>query len=143
MSSASVRVTVLRRAEAPVGDAWVRKAVTAALAAAGFRKAWAVTVALTGDAEVRKLNRAWRGKDKTTDVLSFPVGSEGELGDIVVSVPQARRQAAEDGHPLRNELALLLVHGALHLLGYDHMKKKDADAMFPLQRRVLKRLGYA
>ena len=143
MRAAKVRVTVIRKVGAPVGDAWIRKAVVAAMAASHPKKSGAVTVVLAGDAEVRRLNGAYRGKDKTTDVLSFPMNAAGELGDIVVSVAQAGRQAAEDGRPLRNELALLLVHGALHLLGHDHVKKSDAASMFSIQTRVLKRLGYA
>ena len=77
------------------------------------------------DPEIRELNQTYRKKDKSTDVLSFPLnekGSDGRfyLGDIVISVPRAREQAAELGHPLDRELEILAVHGFLHLLGYEH-----------------------
>lgn len=78
---------------------------------------------LTSDAEVRRLNRRFRGLDKPTDVLSFPGEDTAEgyhVGDIVISVPTARRQAGEAGHRLELELRTLLLHGLLHCLGYDH-----------------------
>jgi len=86
-----------------------------------------VSVLLVGERAMRGLNRRWRGKDRATDVLSFPQ-QEGEsgglhpelLGDIVICVPVARRQAAEAGHCLAAELDRLAVHGLLHLAGYDH-----------------------
>lgn len=84
-----------------------------------------VSVLLVGDGRMRKLNREYRGKDKTTDVLSFPQGGPCgaalcSLGDIVISVPQTIRQAGEYGATFYEELARLLIHGLLHLLGYDH-----------------------
>lgn len=146
----SAEVPVVRRAAAPVGDSWVRKAVSTALRGARRAGAAEVGVIFTGDAEVRRLNAAYRGKRKTTDVLSFGEGGRwggkgGErlLGDIVISVPQARRQARKAGKPLEDELAMLLVHGTLHLLGYDHETLKDERKMMPLQKRILNRLGYA
>jgi probable rRNA maturation factor len=86
-----------------------------------------VSVLLVGDKAMRTLNRRYRGKDRTTDVLSFPL-REGKfpriqnrlLGDIVVSIPTAERQARAAGESLRAEIDRLLVHGFLHLLGYDH-----------------------
>lgn len=152
----NAEVPVVRRAAAPVEDSWVRKAVSAALRGARRGGAAEVGVVFTGDAEVRRLNAAYRGRRKTTDVLSFPpsprlrgasgswptVGVAASLGDIVISVPQARRQARKAGKPLEEELAMLLVHGTLHLLGYDHESVKDERKMMPLQKRILKRLGY-
>jgi rRNA maturation RNase YbeY len=93
---------------------------------------------------MRALNRRHRAKDATTDVLSFPAGRvpdpEGHrhLGDILISVPQAARQARAAGHPLDRELRLLLLHGYLHLLGYDH--ERDEGTMLRLQRRLARRL---
>jgi probable rRNA maturation factor len=89
---------------------------------------------LTSDLQIRKLNKEWRGKDKATDVLSFPLVGEAELralakmkpvpewelGDVVISLDTAKRQAAEHGVTLPEELDLLLVHGLLHLIGFDH-----------------------
>lgn len=99
-----------------------------------------LAVKLCGDAAMRALNRDRRGKDKTTDVLSFPGGETPEgyhLGDIVISVPQARRQAEEAGHPLDRELRILLLHGVLHCLGYDH--ETDDGTMDRLERRLRRR----
>jgi len=84
-----------------------------------------ISLSFVGDAEIRTLNRKFRKKDKATDVLSFPLrerAADGKfyLGDIIISLPTARRQAAEIGHPLERELEYLTIHGFLHLLGYDH-----------------------
>ena len=89
---------------------------------------------------MRTLNRRHRGKDRTTDVLSFPAGGDLEpgvahLGEIAVSLPQAVRQARQARWPLRSELALLLTHGFLHLLGYDH--EADDGEMRRLEERLL------
>jgi len=89
---------------------------------------------------MRALNRRWRKKDKTTDVLAFPAGGgpgPDALGDVVISVPVARRQAAKAGWPLEKEAMLLLIHGVLHLLGYDHEKSaKAAHEMADEQKRL-------
>jgi len=86
-----------------------------------------VSVLLTSDAAIRKLNRQFRGKDKPTDVLSFPSGpiqnaklAERVAGDLAISLHTALKQAAEQGHPLSSELKILILHGLLHLAGYDH-----------------------
>lgn len=97
-----------------------------------------VGVALVGDVAMRRYNREFRGKDRTTDVLSFPDGEDGHVGDVVISVPQAGRQARERGHSVGREVRLLLVHGWLHLLGYDH--ETDDGTMARLERRLVRRL---
>ena len=108
------------------------------------RRAGAMGVCLVGDRAMRVVNRRHRAKDATTDVLSFPAGRtpdpEGlrHLGDILISVPQAARQARAAGHPLDRELRVLLLHGYLHLLGYDH--ERDDGTMLRLQRRLERRL---
>jgi probable rRNA maturation factor len=86
---------------------------------------------------MRTLNRTWRRRVGPTDVLSFPSGEEGSgfLGDLVIDVPYAARQARARGHSLTRELKILLAHGVLHLLGYDH--ETDDGTMFRLQRRLL------
>lgn len=93
-------------------------------------------VRFSGDREMRRTNRQFRGLDKTTDVLSFP-GEEGHLGDILISLPTARRQAESAGHPVERELKVLLLHGVLHCLGYDH--ETDQGEMERLERRLRKR----
>ncbi|MDT7043396.1 rRNA maturation RNase YbeY [Candidatus Nitronereus thalassa] len=94
-----------------------------------------VSIDFVGDARMRHLNRAYRRKDRTTDVLAFASREAGGphspmLGDVVVSVPAAMRQAKELGHALNQELARLLIHGLLHLVGYDHeLGAKEAQRM--------------
>jgi probable rRNA maturation factor len=105
---------------------------------------------LTNDAHVREYNRRYRGLDATTDVLAFaaqerptdqrfqaPPGTDHWLGDIVISLPQARRQAKAAGHPVDDEVRLLAVHGLLHLLGYDHVARADEARMTALTNRIL------
>lgn len=136
----------------PVSPAWINRLSALTLKTVKgpfFEKKAEVSVVLTGDAEVKRLNKAYRHKDRTTDVLSFPL-LEGKklisgtakaipLGDVVISVPQTRRQAAEQGKDFAGELALLLVHGILHLLGYDHATKAQEKRMFGLQERILRK----
>lgn len=93
-----------------------------------------VTVAITADARVRALNRQFRKQDRHTDVLSFPSGESGHLGDVVIASGVARRQAREHGHSLQTELRVLALHGLLHLLGYDH--ERDHGQMARLERRL-------
>lgn len=96
-----------------------------------------LAVRFVGDRLMRRLNREFRGRDATTDVLSFPgeVTQEGRhLGDIAVSVPAARRQALRAGHSVARELQVLLVHGVLHCLGYDH--ETDSGEMQRRERRL-------
>jgi probable rRNA maturation factor len=100
-----------------------------------------VTVLLTTDAAMRRLNRKFRGKDKTTDVLSFPAGGPvaSEIaGDLAISIPTASRQAAERGHLLGAEIKVLILHGLLHLAGYDH--ETDQGEMFRRERTLRARL---
>ena len=123
-----------------------------------------ISLLLTDDETVRRLNREYRGVDRTTDVLSFsfehwghwegddesptsgddappgwplPDDEPPPLGEIIVSVPQAVRQAEGQGVPLRRELGLLIVHGALHLLGHDHYEDGEREAMQALERTAL------
>jgi probable rRNA maturation factor len=105
-----------------------------------------VTVAFVSDRAMRELNRRWRGKGGTTDVLSFPAGQdefekvEGlRLGDVVISVERAARQAGEHGLSFEDEVAQLILHGLLHLCGYDH--ETDKGEMNALELRLRRRLG--
>lgn len=112
----------------------------AAQSAVGLRGE--VSVLLTTDKAIRRLNRDFRGKDKPTDVLSFPAeaGFVDELvaGDLAISVETARRQAGEQGHALRCELKVLMLHGLLHLAGYDH--ETDAGEMARRERKLREKL---
>jgi probable rRNA maturation factor len=103
-----------------------------------------VSVLLTTDREIRRLNREYRGKDKATDVLSFPadpsIQKQGKIaGDLAISVQTARRQSAACGHSLGTELKVLMLHGLLHLAGYDH--ETDEGRMERKERQLRARLG--
>ncbi len=100
-----------------------------------------VEVLLASDKTLRRLNREWRGKDKATDVLSFPAAEEMAAvygGDLAVSLETAQRQAEEHGHSLRDEVRILLLHGLLHLSGMDH--EADAGEMAEREAELRKRL---
>lgn len=108
----------------------------------------ALTIRIVGAAESRRLNRTWRGKDKPTNVLSFPAGplqtgipELAELGDLAVCAPIVAREAREQGKPLQFHWAHMIVHGVLHLLGYDHEDERDAERMEALEVRILARMG--
>lgn len=120
----------------------------AALAALAHESAQGdLSVVLSDDEQLQQLNREYLGIDAPTDVLSFPASEtnpesgERYLGDILVSVPRAARQAAAAGHPLEAEVQLLVVHGVLHLLGHDHAHPQDKTRMWAVQAEVLKSLG--
>ena len=98
-----------------------------------------LAVVFGGDAAIRRLNARYRGKDRATDVLSFPgPGGEDGLGDVIISVPAAERNARRLGRSLRSELEVLSLHGLLHVLGYDH--ETDDGTMERLERRLRRRL---
>lgn len=108
-----------------------------------------IGVLLTDDAAIHEMNRDFRHVDRPTDVLSFP-SAEGEaliqtpdtyLGDIAISLETAMRQAEEYGHSLTRELSFLTVHGALHIMGYDHIDDAGREAMFKLQDKILEEIG--
>ncbi|MEJ5172618.1 MAG: rRNA maturation RNase YbeY [Hydrogenothermaceae bacterium] len=105
-----------------------------------------ISITLTDDETVRQINRDWRGKDKPTDVLSFPmdetVGYRYKvLGDVIISIPFAKRQAHQIGLTEREEILRLLIHGILHLLGYDHERsEEDERIMFEIQDKLFYQL---
>ena len=113
------------------------------LAAAIGRNA-AITVRFVGVAEGRALNRAYRGRDYATNVLSFGYGASGDAleGDLVLCAPVLRREARAQGKPLAAHVAHLAVHGALHLQGYDHETPRAAARMEALETRILAKLGF-
>jgi probable rRNA maturation factor len=136
---------VNRQRKMPVDEGWWLAFVEKALKVVPSDGAGA-TVAFVSDRAMRGLNRRWRGKVGTTDVLSFPSGQEEfekgvglSLGDVVVSVEQAARQAAEHGLDFEGEVAQLILHGLLHLCGYDH--ETDGGEMNALELKLRRRLG--
>jgi probable rRNA maturation factor len=122
---------------------------TAVFAAQGKRiDDYDVSLVFSGDEAVRTLNAAWRGKDRATNVLSFPAEAmpipEGEpqpLGDIIMAHGVVAREAAEQGKPLRDHAAHLMIHGLLHLLGHDHEDDGEAAGMEAIEIEILKGLG--
>lgn len=113
------------------------------IAQAAVRLRGQVSVLLATDAKIRRLNRDFRGIDRPTDVLSFlapasPVAAERVAGDLAISVPAAQRQAAEHGHPTLTEIKVLILHGLLHLAGYDH--HADSGQMDRRERKLRVRL---
>lgn len=106
-----------------------------------------ISLTIVNDAAIRELNNAHRGKDKATDVLSFPFepseveGPERLLGDIVISVETARRQAADYDATLQNEVYRLAIHGLLHVLGHDHMEAEERAVMEAEERRLAAAIG--
>jgi probable rRNA maturation factor len=98
-----------------------------------------LTIRVVGAAESRKLNRTWRGKDKPTNVLSF--SSDPELGDLAICAPVVAREAREQGKEPAAHWAHMVVHGVLHLLGYDHENDRDAARMETREAQILAKLG--
>ena len=137
------------RAAVPDARAIVRRAVRAALAVAPDPGAAEMTVMLADDALLRDLNRTWRGKDKPTNVLSFADGGPAApeapraLGDVVIAFETTAAEAEAARIALADHLAHLVVHGTLHLLGFDHERARDAKVMEPMEVRALARIGIA
>jgi len=135
-----------------VAEDWLRRAVELTLVAAGLSSPVELGLVIADDDTLRELNRSYRGVDNTTDVLAFAFsqpGNEGgehfitppdktlHLGEIFISYRQAERQAEEQHHPLERELALLVIHGVLHLLGYEHERPEVEERMRAMEGKVL------
>ena len=153
-SSHTIEVTI----EAPAWQSAVtdplqlcRRAVSAVLSREVSAAAVEVGVVLADDARVRALNRDFRGQDRATNVLSFPTGETAApmigqpliLGDVVVALETMQREATADGTPLGHHLTHLVVHGTLHLLGYDHESDDEAERMEAREVELLAALGVA
>ena len=115
-----------------------------------------VTITLTNDENIKKINKQYRNIDNKTDVLSFPMFERDELenkiknrlfeyedvlGDIVISIPKVEEQAKEYGHSFERELSYMIVHGFYHLMGYDHIKEEDKKEMRPKEEKILNQLN--
>jgi probable rRNA maturation factor len=129
-------------------EAVVRRALAeAAVATAKDFRNHTVTVLLTDDAAIRRLNASWRGIDKPTNVLSFPAAPQFEgadttsLGDIAIAYETTAREAQDERKPFGHHLSHLAVHGFLHLIGYDHESDEQAVTMEKLERDILQRIG--
>jgi len=149
-----VEVSVLFAAglEGILDEAWLRGIVETALRAEAVDDSAEVSVVIAGEEEVHRLNREYLGEDRPTDVLSFPMlpphaaddphfvpPPDGlrHLGEVIVSYPQAVAQAEERGHAVTREVAILVVHGVLHLLGYDHAEPEEETAMRAREAAIL------
>jgi probable rRNA maturation factor len=123
----------------------LKRAAGEALARSGLKGKSSLTVLLSNDAKLRALNRDFRGKDKATNVLSFPAAAneEGYRGDIAIAYGVTAREAKEAGKSFADHATHLVVHGVLHLAGYDHERPRDAKIMEPLEVKILATLGIA
>ena len=134
----------------------IRQASLEILAAMNCDERCELSVALVDDQEIHRLNRQYRGFDRPTDVLSFALQEAEEprfkdecgdeqlpliLGDVIISIETTQRQAGERDHSFEREFLILLVHGILHLLGYDHIEDQDAEQMEALERQLLEKLS--
>jgi len=129
---------------------WLEAIAGQALAAEGLGDDTEVGLVITTEQQVQELNRTYRGKDAPTDVLAFALLPEQDspfaappdgikhLGEVVISYPQAVGQAAEHGHSVKREVAILAIHGVLHLLGYDHIEDDEAAVMSAREAEILK-----
>jgi len=136
-----------------IDEGWVRRIAQTVLKAEGVAPPYEVSLVFTDSETVKQLNRDYRGVDEPTDVLAFcmlpqkevdssfalPPDGVTRLGEVIVSYPQAVAQAREQGHSPERELALLIIHGILHLLGYDHEKPKEESKMRERERELLER----
>mgnify|MGYP002719243163 FL=1 len=120
----------------------VEKSIEAALKEIEFTEDYEVSVSFVGDEEIHELNRDYRGVDRTTDVLSFPMDDEftNMLGDIVININKVIEQAKEYGHSEKREISYLTVHSTLHLMGFDHKEEEDKKEMRAVEDRVMEKL---
>jgi probable rRNA maturation factor len=118
-------------------------AAVAMLGPVGAEGPCELSILFTNDRAMRELNAKWRRKDKPTNVLSFPQASGAMLGDIVLAAETLAREAALADKPLEDHMAHLIIHGFLHLLGYDHEDEAEAEKMEQLERAALARIGIA
>jgi probable rRNA maturation factor len=148
-----INVLIEDEIKVETGADWLQNILEKTLMAENVPPAVEISLVITGQEQIQALNRDYRGKDRPTDVLSFAMqetkeGEEPEafigppdgllhLGEVIISYPQAVLQAAERGHSVKNEIAILIVHGVLHILGYDHEKEEMAPAMSAREKTIL------
>jgi probable rRNA maturation factor len=125
-------------------SARLTSAATLALRQGGAGRTGALAILLTDDSEVRALNHQFRGKNKNTNVLSFPARAGGDyLGDVALAYGVTQKEAQSAGKRFSDHASHLVVHGVLHLLGFDHVKPRDAAVMEPMETDILRKLGIA
>lgn len=148
-----INVLIEEGLEAAADAGWLQRIVEATLNAENAPPGVEISLVITGQERIQGLNREYRGADRPTDVLSFALseekaGEEAEafigppdgllhLGEVIISYPQADIQAREQGHSVNREIAVLVIHGVLHILGYDHEKLEDEAVMQAREKQVL------
>ena len=151
--SEEIAVSVEEKFRGVVSEAWVRKIVQTVLMAEEVAPPYEVSLVFTDSDTVQQLNREYRGVDEPTDVLAFymlpqkeadsffalPPDGVTHLGEVIISYPQAVAQAREQGHSPERELALLVIHGILHLLGYDHEEPEEESKMRAREKELLEK----
>jgi probable rRNA maturation factor len=152
-----INITVEQKLKVSLKESWLQKIALKALEVEGIVSTAEMGLVITDNKTIQKLNRTYRDEDKPTDVLAFhmihgtseelelpfmgPPDGVHHLGEVVISYPQAVKQAGEQGHSVAQELALLIVHGVLHLLGYDHELPEERQRMRAEENKILERLG--
>lgn len=142
----TVQVQVQAKPEFQSGHSVIKRACNAVLEQLEIEEG-SLSVVLTDDDTIHKMNLTFAGEDHATDVLSFPAGDPDPdsgilyLGDIIIAVPIAQQQSVSKGHSLEDELGLLAVHGTLHLLGFNHAENKSRKEMWEIQGSILSQLG--
>lgn len=125
----------------------IKNALVTGLELLGYSNNYEISISIVDENEIRELNNQYRGVDKKTDVLSFPlyerdeIPQSGMLGDIVISSNKVREQAKEFGHSEEREFIYLAIHSLLHLLGYDHIEEEDRIEMRSKEKAIMKKLG--
>jgi len=151
--SEEIGISVEEKFRGMVDQGWVRRIAQTVLKAEGVAPPYEVSVVFTDSETVQQLNRDYRGVDEPTDVLAFCMLSQKEvddsfalppdevtrLGEVIISYPQAIEQAREHGHSPERELALLIIHGILHLLGYDHEEPEEEAEMRTREKELLEK----
>jgi probable rRNA maturation factor len=153
MIEPEINISIKRNIDLPVEKSWLKGIARRVLEAESITSSAEMGLLITDSQTIQKLNRIYRGEDKHTDVLAFQMtpgmNQEPELsfvsapdgikhlGEVVISYPQAEKQAQEQGHGVTRELALLIVHGILHLLGYDHELPEEEQKMRNKENKVL------
>ena len=151
-----INVLVEDGIEVELDSKWMQKVIETVLTVENMPPNVEISVVITGQERIQELNRTYRGKDQPTDVLSFAMAEEKveeepvafigppdgliHLGEVIISYPQAQLQAAESKHSLKKEMAALIVHGILHILGYNHEKEEMEPAMKTKERQILEDL---
>jgi probable rRNA maturation factor len=148
-----INVLIEEGVEVDLDSGWLQLVIEKTLVAENVPATVEISLLITGQERIHELNRDYRGKDKPTDVLSFSMSEQipeeeptafvgppdglVHLGEVIISYPQAVLQAQEHGHSVKREMAILIVHGVLHILGYDHEKPKMKPAMVAKEKEIL------